>query len=248
MVIAKYKKHATFTKEELKDLLVSILTISVIFFLFFIVTFWKKEEISSILIMQKALLLLISVSLILFGLIMLIKHLSLLKGYTAEYSSWKTGLLSGGVLSFLSFGYIPVSFFGTMNFTIIDRLRYGKVHVGENKREIKSILLMTYLFSFTILIFMYMTSVVIDSSNLFYFSLMFSYILFCSLLPFKKSLGVLFFFSQQRKTDGLKVYFPFIIFSFLITLAIGFNSFILVLLSIVITPIIWVVIKKVIKR
>ena len=245
MSARNYKKQLTFNQKELKDLVVSILTFSVIFFLFFIVSFWRNEEISTQIVLQKSIFLIVSVSIILFGLNLLIKQLSLSKGYTAEYSSWKTGLLSGGILSFLSYGFLPLVFFGTTEFSIISRLRFGKIHQGENKREIKNILLMTYLFSFTILIFLYMTSVVMNSTTLFYFSLMLSHILFCSLLPFKKSLGVLLFFSQQRKTDGLKVYFPFLIFSLLVSLAIGLNSFILVLLAIIITPLIWLMIKKI---
>ncbi|MFW6282438.1 MAG: hypothetical protein ACOC1P_00090, partial [Minisyncoccales bacterium] len=130
---------------------------------------------------------------------------------------------------------------------IIPRLRNGKMHPGENKREIKNILLQYYLFVFFIIAILDIIALGTNSQALFYFVLIASYMTFFSLLPVTKSLGILLFYSDKHGFS-FKVYFPFLLFSLLLAIAISFKIYIGVLLALVISIIVWMLIKKKISK
>jgi hypothetical protein len=242
---AIHKRSLVFSSNELKNIFISILVNSIIFFMFFIVTFFKHYQVTFQNILFLSFFILCSVSAFMFSVSVIIKYFSLAKGYFASYTPWNTGLLSGLVISFLSYGFVPLAFFGSMRFDIISRLRYGRIHVGENKRELQSILLFTYSMLFTSILFLNIISLTQNAPFLFYFLIIVSIMTFLSLLPFKNSLGVLFFFSQYQSSSSFRLFFPFLVFSIFLLIAVISQMFIATLLAICLTPLFFVFLNKI---
>jgi len=56
-------------------------------------------------------------------------------GYTVKYEVWINGLLIGLLIAFMSYGWIPVLFTGTLLLIHSERLRLGKHRYGLNIRD-----------------------------------------------------------------------------------------------------------------
>jgi hypothetical protein len=127
------------------------------------------------------------------------KLLAIWKKYTAEYKSWLNGLLIGFVISFVSYGIIPVVFPGLIEIKTIDRLRHGKVFPGENKKEISFVLTGTvYAMVLLTLIFQFLFK--ISEFVLFKYGLiMCALVVFFSILPFPNNTGLHLFFVNRRR-------------------------------------------------
>lgn len=239
----KTRTKKLFSQKEVNTLLVVSLVNALVFFSFFMVTFWRTVQVDSTIIIQYALTVLFSVGIFMFGSTYILKRFAKQKSYLLHYVSYKVGLVVSIVLSFLSYGFVSPAFFGGVDLKIIPRLRNGKIHPGENKREIKNILLQYYVFIFFIIAILDIIALGTNSQTLFYFVIISSYMTFFSLIPVTKSLGLLLYFSDKQGFSR-KVYFPFVLFSLLLAIAISFKIYIGVLLAILISIIVWFIIKK----
>ncbi|MCF7798736.1 hypothetical protein K9M74_02430 [Candidatus Woesearchaeota archaeon] len=147
-----------------------------------------------------------------------------IRGYEAQYAHWTNGLLTGFVVSFISYGLIPIVLPGNIEIKTIDRLRHGKVYFGENKKDIFFVLGSAVLASlFTSFIFFYIF--LFTKIQLFYYGVIFNAIIaFMSLLPFTQNIGATLFFARKNNYFGLlgltAIYFLVIISSSVLPLII----------------------------
>ncbi len=64
------------------------------------------------------------------------KIIAVYLGYKAEHSFWLNGLLLCLVIAFMSNGFIPLLFFGTIKVEHLEKLRLGKFRYGLNYRDL----------------------------------------------------------------------------------------------------------------
>lgn len=127
------------------------------------------------------------------------KLIAITKKYTANYSSWLNGLLIGFVISFISYGYIPIIFPGNIEIETIERLRHGKVFPGENKTEISFVL--TWTIIATVLLTTIFQSIYLATKFIVfkYGVIVGALVVFFALLPFPNNIGLHLFYVNRKR-------------------------------------------------
>lgn len=189
------KRHFNFDEKEKKAWGLSGLIIAIILFFFI----WRTTDFNLQTGTTHFILLLINSYLMLGVLISLAKIMAIFKKHTAHYTSWLNGLLVGFVISFISYGYIPVAFPGNIELRNIERLRHGRVFPGENKVHISFTLTMTFLSM--ILITMILQGMYTLTSLIFfkYSVIAAAALLIFAVLPFPHNIGVHLFFTNRKR-------------------------------------------------
>jgi len=217
------KRYFIFDKKEQKDYLITTLLFTLIIFFFI----WRTTDFSSLNQGLKHLLLIfINVGFFMLLFIFSAKALAIFYFYTAKYSSWLNGLLVGFVVSFISYGLIPMAFPGKIEIQVIDRLRHGRLFFGENKREISFVLTKTL---FIIVLASLITKQLFISSNILFFK--YSYIIgttlaLMAILPLPDNLGSHLFYVNRT---AFYTWFLFLIL-FYITTIFFTKSYVIILL------------------
>ena len=235
----KDSRRVSFSLEEKKDLLLTSAISSLIIFFLFVKLLWLHEEVKLTFIIFKIISLFFTVATILFLGLYVGKRVSLAKGYTAKYSSWKNGLLIGFVLSFISYGFIPLLFPGIIILNRIERQRHGKLYPGENLHEISFVIMFI---EFTFVIISMIASLLFFSTHaelFYYFMTIAPLIAFFSLLPFNNNLGSHFFFSKP------KLYFFFLFYTFFLTIFMFLRLYYAVILSSIGMILIYLLVRKI---
>jgi len=242
MVSSRFKRNFSITLQEKKDFFLTNLVLTLIFFFLFKNLLWLHEEVSVFFIISKLVLLFIITGVVLALAIFVAKRYAIIHGYTAHYYSWKNGLLIGFVLSFLSYGFLPVLFPGVITLKRIERHRHGKLYPGENLHEIFWMILFVESTFFLIAIISSFLFFITNIVLFYYFMIIASIIAFFSLLPFNNNLGSHFFFSKRF------IYFFFLFFSFFLSLFLLLRLYYAVLFAIIIMLIVYFLSKNILKK
>jgi len=207
------KRHYSVSAAEKKHWIITSFIIALIVFFFI----WRTTSftISSAI---KNIIILFVMSLISIWVFMsAAKIIAIWKKYTAEYKFFLEGLLIGFVVSFISYGFLPVLFPGVIEVKTIERLRHGRVFPGENKKEISFILTGT-VYSMVLLTLIFQSLFKATTFTFFKYGLIISALItFFSILPTPHNLGLHLFFVNRKR-------FYFIFFFtliFCVTIIIG---------------------------
>ncbi len=126
------KKYFSFSPEEIRGIIVTV------FFLGFIFSFreWGGKTfdlhsgifnwINTSIVVLLALLVYLSAQ----------RIMGIRRGYKTEYKMWFWGLLAGVLMSFLSSGYLPLAFLGTVFVYHLEGHRLGSFRYGINYRDL----------------------------------------------------------------------------------------------------------------
>lgn len=232
------KRYFVFSKKEIKEFLLTSLVLTFILFFFA----WNSMDYTVV----SAIFALIQFFIIVLGSLFLFisasKWFAIHRHYTAHYKGWLIACLIGFVVSFTSYGFVPLLFPGLIEVTRIDRLRHGKTFPGENKYDIFTILAMAPLASMTLAVFMqffYQTT----NLEFFYYTMVFNAALaFFSLLPFAKNIGAHLFYTNKRN------YVLLLFISLAFFILVLFNVFFSLVFAILIGAILFLVMKKPLKN
>ncbi len=196
----KLKKSFEFQTSELKQIFVS----SILFG--FILSFrkWGVESFEAATGINNWIFASASVFIVMFTHISIQKLYAAKEGYVIHYSWWFQGILIGLFISFLSFGFIPFLYPGTLRFGHIKTLRLGKFRHGTNIKDLAFSSLAGVLANiFLALIF---GVIYLRSGNLwilYFIKINFIYAFF-SLLPLPKISGLRF---EGGTTAGFNIFF-----------------------------------------
>ncbi|MBN1175235.1 hypothetical protein JXA48_01185 [Candidatus Woesearchaeota archaeon] len=207
----RLKRNFKFDATESHEFLFSVIITTIIIFMFS----WRTTDYTFILAIRDLVLLAIISLVSLFVFVGGIKFFAIGRGYTANYNYWIGGLLGGFLISFITYGFLPIVFPGIINLKTNDRLRHGQIFIGENKVDVfwilASGLITTILFSFVLLIIYSITGFEL----IYYGALLNAFIGFFASLPFPNNIGLHMFYMKK------KPYFFFL----------GMTSFVLVLVQ-----------------
>lgn len=159
------------------------------------------------------------------------KSIAIWKKYTAEYKSWLDGLLIGFVVSFISYGFLPILFPGVIEVKTIERLRHGRVFPGENKKEISFILTGT---TYAMILLTIIFQNLFKSTTFIFFKyglIISALILFFSILPLPHNLGLHLFFVNRKRYYF--VFFLVLIFCLTILLKSSYSLLIAIIAGII---------------
>ena len=228
------KRHFDISQKEIQGYILTSFLISIIIFFFV----WRITDFS----IGRGILHFIGIflgSLISMATFIIIpKLIAIMKKYTATYTTWLNGLLSGLVIGFVSMGYLPIVFPGMIEVKTIDRLRHGIVFPGENKKEIFLILVSAPVFAlFLGLIF---KSLYVNTQAVFFYYglLINTFIAIFSLLPFGSNLGIHLFYTNKSK------YFIVLFFTIFFSIFLLANSVWAIIISLLGAVILYYIYKK----
>lgn len=230
MALAKrVKRHFSFTSKEKKEFTITTIIFTLIMFLYV----WRVVDLTTLAGVGYIIGLAIISAGSLYAFIASAKSFAITRGYTATYSYWMTGQLGGLLLSFISYGLIPILFPGYITIQTIDRLRHGKVFPGENKYDIFAVLA----FATVIPIFVSMMLLILFSLTklqLFYFgAILNGFLAFFSLLPFVDNNGSHLFYMNRKK------YFFLVILALVYLIILLTTSLLMVLGVILVVALLW---------
>lgn len=218
--IHNLKRHFKIEQKEIMDWIISSFITGLVIFFFV----WRVTDYN----INSGIIAFISIILSAFFMIgmffIFAKAIAIKNRYTAHYKSYKIGLLVGFVISFISYGFLPIIFPGNIEVKIIERLRHGRVFPGENKREINYILKSTLIW---MLILTALIKIIYSSTNLILFKygyLIGAVIMMFAILPLPDNLGIILFYTN-RFSYYLIAPFYFLIGLFII---IGIKNYFLI--------------------
>ena len=190
----RLKRNFTFNSAEKHEFIFSTIVVTIILFMFM----WRTTD-YTILTGIKDLILAGTITLIsLFIFVGGIKFFAIEKGYVATYNYWIGGLMGGFLVSFIAYGYLPIVFPGILTLKSNDRLKHGRVFIGENKVDVfwilASGLVTTILFSFTLLLIYSITQI----EMFYYAALLNAFIAFFATLPFPNNIGLHMFYMKRQ--------------------------------------------------
>lgn len=232
------ERYFTFDEKERKDFLITSIILSLILF-FFVWRFTNYNVLTGLgayiqffIIVMGSLFIFISSS----------KWFAIQRHYTAHYSAWITAALIGFVVSFTSYGFVPLLFPGLIEVKAIKRLRHGKIFPGENKYDIFTILSIAPITSILLSIIMQFFYQITTLPFFKYLMIFNAALAFFSLLPFTKNIGLHLFYTNKTNYFFL---LSFALFFFIFVLA---NIFFASVIAVVLTGIFWLVIKSHLKK
>lgn len=191
----KLKRYFEYSAQERQDIFLVAFIGSLVLFMFV----WRTTSFSFATGIPQFLLMLLSSF---FGLgifLSSIKLLAIRYNYTAHYTKWTTGLLISFVLGFLSYGFLPVLFTGSIDLKRNTRLSHGERYLLENKSDIFLILvggIWISMVSGIVFQALYSASEILI---FYYLMVVMALISIFSVLPFAQSIGSHIFYANRRK-------------------------------------------------
>jgi hypothetical protein len=173
----------TYTSQEIKDFLVSILLMAFIFS--FLPMNLGFESVVFVFISS-----LVIVALSFFIHVSVQKTVAVLRGYTANYRYWLNGLLFSLIITFVTMGAFPLVLPGVIEIDIIKRLRLGKNQYGFSYGELAFISLMGPLSNIFIAFFLKSVYIMTNSSLIKYAIVINLLIAVFTLLPLPHNAGL----------------------------------------------------------
>lgn len=242
MVSRRFQRNYSFTWKEKKDFLLSSTIMALVFFFFFARVSWAQQEVTVYTVVSKFVMLWLLVAATLYIGIYVGKYFAIKKGYTAHYSAWRNGLLIGFVVSFITYGFLPLLFPGLLTLTRIERHRHGKLFPGENKREISSMLMSVLFVFFLLAIVMHMTYFVTGMQFFYYAMVVPAFIACFAALPFNNNIGLHLYYTRKNW------YFFFLFFAILLAIFVALKMFFAVLFAMIGMLLIYLISKKILKQ
>ena len=234
------KTYLTFSKKENRDLFMTGLVMTMILFFYL----WAKyPDVHITFVTGKISALTIGILFIITYAILILmvvsaKLFAIKKKYTASYSGWFNGLLIGFVITFASYGFVPVAFPGIIEITAIERLRYGKPLPYENNKHIFRTL-MTGLTTVFILALVFKQLHAISGSIIFEGAKdIAALILLFGILPFPNNFGSHMFYTNRKS------YFIFSFISIVFALGVLLNSSFALIIGLVGGALLWLLFSK----
>jgi hypothetical protein len=190
----RLKRNFQFDSKERHEFVFTAIIITIILFTFS----WRVTDYNIITGIKDLIILGIMSFISLFVFVGGIKFFAIGRGYTAQYNYWIGGLLGGFLISFITYGYLPIVFPGEINLKANDRLRHGQVFVGENKVDVFGILasgvILSILLSFILLLIYSSTGFEL----IYYGALLNAFIAFFAVLPFPNNIGLHMFYMKKE--------------------------------------------------
>ncbi|MCA9478687.1 MAG: hypothetical protein KC535_06065 [Nanoarchaeota archaeon] len=232
------QRYFHFDQKERKDFFITSIILSLILFFFV----WRTTDYDLVSALASYFQFFIIVIGSLFLFVAVPKWFAIHRHYTAQYQGWLMASLIGFVVSFTTYGFVPLLFPGLIEIQRIDRLRHGKVFPGENRYDIFTILSLapiTSIFLSIILQFFFQ----LTDLPFFYAGMVFSAALaFFSLLPFSKNIGAHLFYTNKTN------YFFLLFFSFSFFIFTIAGLFFSAVFATILTGILWLLSKKHLKK
>lgn len=190
-----FQRNFTFSRQEQLDIALTSVISSLIIFMFV----WRTTPFTLSSGLFQAVLILICSFLVLGMYVSFTKLMALMYQYKAHYERWTTGMLVGFVFTFISYGFLPILFPGTLEVERMRRLSYGKTFQMEEKRHIFAILSgglwLTMVAGMIFQVFYQLSGIEV-----------FAYLMYgigalsiFSVLPLQKTIGVQLFYVARRK-------------------------------------------------
>lgn len=203
------KRHFTFEKKEIKDFHISVFLMSLMFF-FFIWVFTNLNVTTAILTWIYCWII---TAISMYAFISVPKLTAITRGNIAKYEGWTNGLLMGFIISFLSYGIIPLVTPGYIDVEPIERLKHGKQFHYETRKDIFMVSFMAPITSLIISLFAQFLFFITNIRLIYYIAIINAIIAFFSMIPLANNVGITIFYMKK------KVYFPMLIalFLFMIT-------------------------------
>ncbi len=218
------KRHFKVSNSEITQFFVSGFVIALVVFFFV----WRTKDFTSLSDgLSNLLLILINSLLFMFIYVFGSKAIAIFYWYTAKYTYWLNGLLVGFVISFVSYGFLPIAFPGKIEVSIIERLRHGRVFPGENKEEIFKILTKTLILMIFLTVIFKQLFVLTNFTFFKYSYIMGATISLMAILPFPDNLGSHLFYVSR---NGFYIWFFFLILFYISTLFFARSYWFLVLI------------------
>ncbi|MEA3414158.1 MAG: hypothetical protein U9Q99_01385 [Nanoarchaeota archaeon] len=238
----RFKRNYDFSLKEKKDFLITTSVLTLVFFFLFSRISWMNQEATIFLVVSKIIILWLITALILFMMIFIAKKTAIKKAYTAKYSAWKNGLFIGFVISFISYGFLPLLFPGLITINRIERLRHGKLFPGENTKHISFILIMVFFYLFITTIISQLLFFIFKVELFYYFATIAALIAAFSALPFNNNIGLHLFRVNKQK------YFFVLFFSILLAVFVLLKMILALVFAVLGTMLIYFLTKKLISK
>jgi len=204
------KNHFEFSAKEISDFNITTLLTSLIFF-FFIWAFADLNLVTGILTFIYSLVI---CAFSLFVFIASAKAIAILRATTAEYSCWTMGSLIAFIISYLSYGFVPLVFSGNLDIKAIPRLKHGEVFHSETKKDIFFILFSTILIQIVLILFLHFIYLQFPTKYIYYILVLNAFMIFVNLLPFPRNIGAQLFYVRKKS------YFAILFMSLFLLIAV----------------------------
>ncbi len=188
------KRHYSFENEEIRDFHISVFLMSLIFF-FFIWAFTSLTITTGIIMWIYSWLICAGS---LFAFISVPKLGAIMRGNKVKYEGWTNGLLIGFIVSFLSYGLIPLMTPGALDIQPIERLKHGKRFHYESRKDMYVIWMLAPLTSVAIALIAQGLYFATNIEFILYISMFNALIAFFSMLPLTKNIGIFLFYMKKR--------------------------------------------------
>jgi hypothetical protein len=131
----RVRTHYKFTKQERNELIIAAIICA------FILTFrkWGSTTFDAAQGITNLIVAFVALCVLLFIHISAQKLIAIKLGYEATYSYWLNGLFAGIIISFVTYGYLPVLLVGTVTIAHVERLRLGRFRYGLNYKDLAKI-------------------------------------------------------------------------------------------------------------
>ena len=170
------------------------------------------------------------------------KWFAIKKGYTANYTAWKNGLLIGFVITFITDGYLPVIIPGLITFETIKHLRYGKLFAGENTYDMFKMIAVGVLSLALLSILSHMIYFATHINFFAHIMVAAALIMFYAVLPLTKNPGALLFATNR------KWFFLIVFFSFFFVIFTMLKLFFAVAMAFITAAVVWFILNKWLKK
>lgn len=205
----RIKQHLSFSQKETSQIFLTSFFVGLIMFFYV----WRTKDFDLISGISYTVLLIILGLCSIFFKVISTKIVAIQNGFEATYSAWTNGLLVGFLVSFISYGFVPLIMGGKLEITPVKRLRHGKLFLHANKNELFSIISTA---TMTCIFLAFIGEILFRITGweiIYYFALMNAFLAFFSLLPLTETIGsVLLYVNRNRYLYLLASTITYIVF------------------------------------
>ncbi|MGE0793578.1 MAG: hypothetical protein AB7V77_05365 [Candidatus Woesearchaeota archaeon] len=199
----KITRHFEFDAKERKDFHSTTLLISAIFFFFI----WAFTDLNFTTGILTAIFCLVVTSITLFLFIAIPKIVAIMRRCKAKYRGWTIGLLFSFVISFLSYGLIPVIFPGIIEVESILRLRHGEVFHYERKKDVFWTLISAPITNIILVLLLKPIYNMFPNPFIYYIMVLNALMAVVAMLPLPENIGSHIFYVKKRWYFSLLFFF-----------------------------------------
>lgn len=229
---SQIQRHFTFSDKEKRDLGLVTLVSSLIIFLFI----WRTTSFTLTTGIVEYTIIALGTGFAFALFVSTEKILAIVYNYTAHYSKYSIGLLVGFIITFLSYGLLPILLPGHIELKRIRRLSHGERFILENKKDIFLILTGGLWFTMVAGIFFQVLYRITSISVFHYIMIAIAGIVAFGVLPLPHTIGLHLFYVARKK------YYYILIMGFVFGILLIFNSLyaliLAALLAAILTPIV----------